>query len=152
MLTSKKCWLMSSHSRSRNSIIKVLVSHVRRDCEVEHLSYWHSLLKVQSYIQVFISVCMESSISSNTLSGSGAKYLYGTVEHKQHMSVSIFPSTSYSQSQALPKKRHLCASSAVKKVCGHIYDRKNTHRSFVHSAAACQKNTNIHKFKTVVLL
>lgn len=112
----------------------------KEDCYKHEISDLQYLIETvhpdPSTIQVFISVRMESSTSSNILSGAGAKYSYGTVEHKQHMSVNIFQSTSYSQSQALPKKRHLCASSAVNKGLPshavHVYDTKNT-----HSDAAC---------------
>lgn len=87
---------MSSHLGSRYELNYKRTSKPcsKEDCEVEHLSYCHEISNLQfliksptlhpgpSTITVFISVCMESSISSNTLSGSEAKYLYGTVEHK----------------------------------------------------------------------
>lgn len=86
---------MSSHLGSRYELNYKRTSKPcsKEDCEVEHLSYCHEISNLQffiesltvhlgpSIIQVFINVCMESSISSNTLSGSGAKYLYGTVGH-----------------------------------------------------------------------
>ncbi len=91
---------MSSNSRSRNELNykRTRKPCSKEDCKVEHLSYCHEisnlkfLIKnptlhpgpstIKVIIKSIISVCMESSISSNTLSGSGAKYLLETVEHK----------------------------------------------------------------------
>ncbi len=91
---------MSSNSRSRNELNykRTRKPCSKEDCKVERLSYCHEISNLQfliknptlhpgpSTIKVIIksiiSVCMESSISSNTLSGSGAKYLFKTVEHK----------------------------------------------------------------------
>lgn len=67
--------------------------------------------------------------------------------NKQHMSVNIFQSTSYSQSQASPKKRHLCASSAVKKVCRHTQFMYMIQRILTEVSSTLMllvKNTNIH--------
>lgn len=71
--------------------------------------------------------------------------------NKQHMSVSIFPSTSYSQSQASPKKRHLCASSAVKKVCVHMHMMQRIFTEVSSSLLLLVKEHQYsHRFKTVV--
>lgn len=59
----------------------------------------------------------------------------------------IFQSTSYSQSQASPKKRHLCASSAVKKVCRHTQFTYMIQRILTEVSSTLMllvKNTNIH--------
>lgn len=66
--------------------------------------------------------------------------------NKQHMSV-IFQSTSYSQSQASPKKRHLRASSAVEKVCRHTQFTYLIQRILTEVSSTLMllvKNTNIH--------